>query len=403
MPRPLQGRRKLGDDPARPRYIVNDPGVGYRLNGSGDRIIGWVRGKLQAGVLGVMVMFVSPGGPPPGAPADTSGALVGFSFSSPVARAAGQQPSAALHDLLWRLHPDLVRLPVYWSEVAPEPGVLDFTELDALLGTIDHYNRTRPQHHTRVVLVAGARNLATPELHLPAWMDTGETLDLETATSSRAYFDYLEACFHRYWSNPLMFAWQIENEPLDSTNDELGDIALTPAAVAAEVVLLKSVDPVHPVVVTTFNSSTVALDRQATSRLRWLYDLLPGPRPAGHPALTLGLGDVLGLDLYVVTPSTPLDEADVEERVAWKAEAINYWAAQARKGSKQTWITEMQAAPWDGYPGFTPDDLALSAEAYSRTDVDVVLLWGVEYWLGDPTWMRAGREAMATIRGRGLG
>jgi two-component system KDP operon response regulator KdpE len=26
-----QIRRKLGDDPARPRYIVNEPGVGYRL------------------------------------------------------------------------------------------------------------------------------------------------------------------------------------------------------------------------------------------------------------------------------------------------------------------------------------------------------------------------------------
>lgn len=28
-----QLRRKLGDDPARPRYIVNEPGVGYRLEG----------------------------------------------------------------------------------------------------------------------------------------------------------------------------------------------------------------------------------------------------------------------------------------------------------------------------------------------------------------------------------
>jgi two-component system KDP operon response regulator KdpE len=26
-----QIRRKLGDDPAQPRYIVNEPGVGYRL------------------------------------------------------------------------------------------------------------------------------------------------------------------------------------------------------------------------------------------------------------------------------------------------------------------------------------------------------------------------------------
>jgi len=28
-----QIRKKLGDDPAKPRYIVNEPGVGYRLEG----------------------------------------------------------------------------------------------------------------------------------------------------------------------------------------------------------------------------------------------------------------------------------------------------------------------------------------------------------------------------------
>jgi hypothetical protein len=334
-------------------------------------------------------------------PAQSPGALVGFSFSSPIARQAGHEPSAALRDLLRQLHPDLVRLPVYWSEVAPERGTFDFGEVDALLKTVETFNAARTRHHTQVVLVAGARNLAAPELYLPAWISTGTTIDLEAATSSRAYFDYLEACFHRYSTNPLLYAWQVENEPLDSTNDDLGDIAISADAVAAEVELLKRIDPVHPVVVTTFNSSTVSLDRQATSRFRWLYELLPGPRPAGHPALTLELADVLGLDLYVVTPSTPLAEAGVAERVAWKAEAINYWSEQARKGSKQTWITEMQAAPWNGSPGFTPDDLALSAEAYSRTGVDVVLLWGVEDWLSDSVWMDAGRQAMATIRGRG--
>jgi two-component system KDP operon response regulator KdpE len=30
-----QIRKKLGDDPANPRYIVNEPGVGYRLTAPG--------------------------------------------------------------------------------------------------------------------------------------------------------------------------------------------------------------------------------------------------------------------------------------------------------------------------------------------------------------------------------
>jgi len=336
--------------------------------------------------------------PAPASPAAAGAPLVGFSFSPRLAANAGLEPATALRTLLRKLHPDLVRLPIYWDQVAPAPDSLDFGSVDALLKTVADYDAARPGHDTRVLLVVGARNIATPEVYLPGWLDAGTPPDLGRVTSSDAYFGYLEACFYRYSGNRLLYAWQVENEPLDSTNDDLGDIAMESDAVAGEVALLKQIDAAHPVVVTTFNSATAALDRQATSRLSWLYRLLPVPQPAGHPAPALEIGDVLGLDIYVVTPSTPLAAADAEKRIGWKADAVDYWLQQAHKDSKQVWITEMQASPWNGHPGFTTQDLAASAQAYSKTGVGVVLLWGVEDWLSDADWMTAGREAIATLR-----
>src|SRR5207245_329446 len=84
---------------------------------------------------------------------------------------------------------------------------------------------------------------------------------LETLLKTVEYRRYLETTFRRYAALPLLRAWQVENEPLD--NASLNDVtngALPASMVRAEVDLLRSIDLVHQVVVTTFNSSHVALD-----------------------------------------------------------------------------------------------------------------------------------------------
>ena len=237
---------------------------------------------------------------------------------------------------------------------------------------------------TQVILVAGVRNLAWPEVHLPAWLDTGATLDLAQITSSDAYRPYLTGSFQRYAASPLLYAWQIENEPLDNTNEALGEVALEGATVADEVALLKSIDPIHRAIVTTYNSASVSLDMQAASTFSWFFDLLPGPEAGGHPKPALLLGDILGLDIYVATPSTPLEDASVTERIGWKAATLTYWANQGVQSGKEVWVTEMQGSTWNGEPGFSPEDLLESAQQYSGTGVSAVLLWGVEDWLSVP-------------------
>src|SRR5262245_62671791 len=109
--------------------------------------------------------------PPPAAP------LAGFSYSPKLAKWARHDPVAGLRTLLQQVHPDLVRLPVYWDSAAPSRDRLDFNETDRLLEVIAQHNATESDR-VRVVLVVGARNLGAPELYLPNWLTDQGPLDL---------------------------------------------------------------------------------------------------------------------------------------------------------------------------------------------------------------------------------
>ena len=152
--------------------------------------------------------------------------------------------------------------------------------------------------------------------------------------------------------------------------------------------LWSGLDSRHPVVITTYNSSTLSLDLAALSPAGSLPS--SGAQPAGHPLPALQLGDVLGLDLYVVTGDTSLADASAKKRTDWKSRALDYWSAQAQAQNKPLWITEMQGAPWPGMDNFSTGDLLYSAVAYRHHGASVVLLWGVEAWLQSDAWMQAG-------------
>ena len=361
--------------------------------------LGKASSALIAGCLTALITNITPVAAPAVSAAPPGPPLVGFSFSPfSVPRLVNETPTAALRTLVDTLQPDLVRLPIYWSQVQPWPDTFDFSATDALVTVIRQHNRhlRRP---TRIVFVIGARNLAYPEVYLPGWLPNAQGSNLRKIVASPAYTTYLRTAAAYYAGLPELYAWQIENEPLDSvtTNTDYAP-ALTATSVDNGIDTLRAADSTHPIVVTTFNSSHITLDKQGHSPLAWLYRLLPGPKAAGHPTETLQMGDVLGLDVYVVTPTTPLAEDPATERIAWKSDTIIYWSTQARLANKQLWITEMQGIPWQGAPGFTSQDLVDSASAYRDRGASVVLLWGVENWVFNREWMQAGLQAMATLR-----
>jgi len=329
-------------------------------------------------------------------PAKTAAPLVGFSYSPLESEGAGRAPTQDLATLLDATDPDLVRLPVYWELVEPTPDTLDFSSVDELLAVVEEHNQVTSRQ-TRVVLTVGARNFLYPELHEPDWAAPREQPHLNDVQSGPAYRAYFDGSILRYRDSPLLYAWQVENEPLDYVvNASTGADQITPEQLEWEISEVHQLDPGRTVETTTFDgwNSTVDMVQlyapALASALRFY--------PSGHPGETLAAGDALGLDLYIDAPSTPLRFTSPDLRSVWKQQALDFWAGQAKAQGKQLWLAEVQAQPWTASSNFTPANLYASVADYRQEPLQVVLLWGVATWLRDPTWMAAGQHAMAILR-----
>ncbi len=322
--------------------------------------------------------------------------LVGFSYSPLTSLALNHAPAQDLAVLLDATDPDLVRLPIYWESVEPAPDSLDFSSIDDLMAVVEEHNQvaSRP---TQVVLTIGARNFLYPELHEPAWAAPRGQPHLNEVQSEAAYRAYFDGSLMRYRSSPLLYAWQVENEPLDYVGNSItGDDEVKVAQLSWEVDEVHQLDPGRTVVLTSFDGWNSTIDMVHVYAPPLLA--LVGAYPSGHPGEMLAAGDALGLDLYVDAPSTPLKFTSPDLRSVWKQQALNFWAGQAKGQGKQLWLAEMQAQPWNGSSGFAPANLVVSAADYRQEPLNVVLLWGVETWLQDPAWMAAAQHAMAIMR-----
>jgi hypothetical protein len=347
---------------------------------------------LSSGVLSMRADVVQAQTPP--------SPQVGFTFRPYTAAGLGLDPGAALAQLLTEIQPDVVRLPVYWSDVAPSPAGLDFDVPDDMIATVAAYDAHTPSRRATIVLVVGMRNVGAPELYAPLWALDAVGGKFAAKLAALPGFDaYVEATVHRYASNPLLQRWQVENEPLDDSVPAIeGDTSRTAADIGAEVADVRSIDPGHPVMTTTFTSSVLDLDQEEIAQADYAIPPPPGPQPGGHPEETLALGNTLGLDLYVVYAGVDLSDADAATRIIWKRNSLGFWVQRAAQRDKNVWIAEMQAAPWQHVDGFSTDDLLMSAQQYRGQGASAVLLWGVEQWLTSPAWLAAGKQAVAVLR-----
>jgi hypothetical protein len=322
--------------------------------------------------------------------------LAGFSYSPLTSEQEHRDPAADLDRLLDAIEPDVVRLPIYWELVQPTPDQLDFSSVDDLLAVIVKHNQSSP-NPTRVVLTIGARNFLFPELHQPVWAGEREQPNIEAAQSGAAYREYFDASIRRYRSEPLLHAWQVENEPLDKVvNAFTGYDAISEEQLAWEVGQVHRLDPGRKVVITSYDAFNSTFDMIQSYAPQLLFLIGGG---SGHPNEALAAGDAFGLDLYLDGPYIPWrDFTTIALRAQWKQQAIDFWADRAHAEDKEMWLTEMQAQPWGAAETFAPADLVASAALYRQAPLDVVLLWGVETWLDDPAWMAAGRQAVQVMR-----
>lgn len=272
--------------------------------------------------------------------------LIGATFSKPYAESLGLDWKAVYTAVLDELKVQRLRIPAYWDNIEPEPGVYNFADVDWQV-------EQAAEHGAQVVLAVGRKLPRWPECHVPAWA-TGMDENLLRAR----ILAMVEKSVRHFADYPNIIMWQVENEPFFPFGDcPDPDRAL----LKQEVQVVHSLDN-RPVMVTESGELST-----------WIN--------------AASLGDVLGISAY---------------RVVWdKRLGYLYWpitpatyrgrAAAIRGFVDDIIISELQAEPW--VPGgiekmpvdeqlrlLSPQRLRDNVDFARRIGFSSAYFWGVEWW-----------------------
>jgi len=166
--------------------------------------------------------------------------------------------TAALKDLGVRR----LRLMSYWNEHEKVQGKYDFTELDWQIDMAEKYDAA-------VTLCIGLRQPRWPESHWPAWAKR-----MPKEEWNGALYKYITAVVERYKDRKCIVSYQLENEALLKTFGADGDFDRK--RLKYEFRLVKKLDPIRPVIMTTSNSWGIPFfgprpDAYAFSLYRYVY------------------------------------------------------------------------------------------------------------------------------------
>jgi hypothetical protein len=320
---------------------------------------------------------------------------VGTSFSEHRASFLGLDPRDSFGRVL-QLGPALIRLSAYWDEIRAH----GYDELDWLL------DRARAADQP-ILLTVGMKGIQWPEFYIPpelvpAGIGSGACVSADPGLH-QAVVEFVTETVSRYKDHPTLSAWQVENEPFNSS----GPLKwwIDTGTVRDEIGAVRQLDQ-RPIVVNTFGHFDVVQD--------WLSrphrnPLGVGETPPEQEALDLlGGSDVLGLDLYTAIGVNMFGHEVVHHAASDWADSAGRWLATATAAGKEAWVIECQAEPWEPSKDTYADPKSLDPPAiedmYSRlaaAGFQTILLWGCEYWLwradaGDNRWLDAAKRVLAS-------
>src|SRR5665213_1386882 len=126
---------------------------------------------------------------------------LGVSFIPDYAQSLGLDPQQTMAALINDLHVRNFRLTSYWSDMEPQAGQYDFSQLDWEFAQAD-------AAHAKITLVVGLRQPRWPECHAPNWVDTSQP----TSQWQPQLEQYMTTVINRYRNNPALQSYQLENE-----------------------------------------------------------------------------------------------------------------------------------------------------------------------------------------------
>lgn len=293
--------------------------------------------------------------------------VFGITFSEPFAKELGLDWKKAYEEIFSDLGVKNVRLPVYWSEVEPEKEKWHFEDIDWQIAKAEKYG-------AKIIIVFGRRVPRWPECFEPEWAK-----NLPEEEKQKLILEISERVVKRYKDNPVVWAWQVENEPFLL----FGECPIFSANfLDEEIAAVKKISN-KPIIIT--DSGEFGLWFRAAKRgdifgstlYRYVWNRIFGyityPIPASFFRLKQGL-----LKLFI--------------------------------GQKPIIVVELQAEPWtpsalrdiplDGqFQHFNSERFEEILEYIKGTGFDTFYFWGVEWWYylkqnGHPEIWNIAKEAI---------
>jgi hypothetical protein len=318
---------------------------------------------------------------------------VGISFSPRRAASLGLDYRNAF-TRLEALHFRVIRLSVYWDQVDQE----GFEQLDWLMSEAQRAGQP-------VVLAVGMKGLGWPEFYIPtsAMPADGLTQGQDVASDANlrdATLSFVSDTVLRYRDNPMLVAWQVENEPFNRAGPQR--LWIDAGFLRDEITIVRHLDGHYrPLIVNAFSHFNLLFDqasaRQGFDLRQWLGFEADSAERDGLSVLRKG--DVLGLDVYTAIGYQFLGQDHMSRADADWPDRLAKVRDLARRQGKQAWITEAQAEPWESASNSRGEPKSTSPQAIRSLFANLkdagfstVLFWGSEYWLwradrGDSRWI----------------
>lgn len=267
----------------------------------------------------------------------------GVTFSPQYAKYLELDYQKVFISILDKLEIKDLRIPAYWSIIEEKQHKFDFSEVDFMVDEIG-------KRKGKTLLVVGLRQPRWPECYPPDWVK-----ELTKDEKRAKILGLIRETVNRYKNNPVIWAYQVENEPFlpfFGQNCDLPDANF----------LRKEVD----------------LVRSLTSKPIVISD----SGELGSWIVPMQVSDIFGTTLYrdVYNPLMGyLTYPILPYLYNLKSQIVKgIFAPQNQK----TIIVELQAEPWIGKPAqFFPVEKLKSYINYAqKTGFDIQYLWGVEWW-----------------------
>jgi len=284
----------------------------------------------------------------------------GITFSKQYSEYLGQDWREAYIAILDELNPSVMRLPVYWTDIEKEEGVLDFEDYDFMMNEAE-------KREIGITIAIGKRLPRWPECHVPKW-----TVGMSKEEIQKHANSMVIEVVERYKSLDNLKSWQVENEPFLPFFGECPPVDAK--GLDEEIKIVKFLDPERPIVVT--DSGELSIWLRAAKR-----------------------ADIFGTTMYRVVWSRAFSpyfgyiKYPLPPKFFWlKANFVHLFY-----GDKPMIVSELQAEPWSPWGPFGPgfvnslpleeQELSMSLTQFYENieyakDVGFseVYLWGAEWW-----------------------